>query len=84
MLSVRINGSLVGFFSCSRGVRQGDPLSSLHFCLAEEVLSRGISKLVNDKRILHMVSPQGYPTPSHIFYANDIFFCRGIISLLEI
>jgi len=74
MFSIGINGSLVGFFfPCSRGVRQGDPLSLLVFCVAEEVLSRGISKLVNDKKILHMTSPQGYLTPSHILYADDIF-----------
>ena len=68
----------MGFFPCSRGVRQGDPLYPLLFYLAEEVLSRGISELVNDTKILHMASPLGYPTPSHILYANDIFvFCMG-------
>ena len=57
-------------------MRQGDPLSPLLFSLA--VLSRGISKLVNDKKILHMASPLGYITSSHILYADDIFvFCRA-------
>ena len=78
MLSIRINGSLVGFFPCTRGARQGDPLSPLLFCLAEEVLSRGFSKLVNDKKILHRASPQDFLTTSHILYADDIFvFCRA-------
>ena len=72
------------FFPCSRGVRQGDHLSHLLFCLVEEIFSRGISKLVNDKKILHMASPQGYLTPSHILYVDDIFvFCRGDIKSLK-
>ena len=52
-------------------------MSPLFFYLAEEVLNRDLSELVNDKKILHMVGSQGLLTPSHVLYANDIFvFCR--------
>ena len=68
----------MSFFPCNRGVRQGDHLFPLLFCLAEEVLSRDLSKLVNDKKTLHMASLQGFLTPSHILYADNIFvFCRA-------
>ncbi|XP_062005969.1 uncharacterized protein LOC133723163 [Rosa rugosa] len=46
-LAVLVNGQSCGFFTCSRGIRQGDPLSPILFCLAEEVLSRGLSNLVD-------------------------------------
>jgi len=84
MFSILINGSSMAFFPWNRSVRQGDLLSPLIFYLAEKVLSRGISKLVNDKKILHMACPQGYLTPSPILYADDIFvFCMGDIKSLR-
>jgi len=44
----------------------------------EETNKEGIFKLVNDKKILHMASLQGYLTPSHILYVDDIFVsCRA-------
>ncbi|GAU48100.1 hypothetical protein TSUD_133200 [Trifolium subterraneum] len=77
-LSVSINGKQRGFFSCNRGVRQGDPLSPLLFCIAEDVLSRGLTKLVSDQKIKLIKGTRNFMVPSHILYADDIMvFCKG-------
>jgi len=75
---VLVNGKAVGFFSCSRGVRQGDPLSPLLVCIAEEVLSRALSMATAVGRITPMTYCRGVAFPTHILYANDVMiFCTG-------
>jgi len=75
---VLVNGKAVGFFSCSRGVRQGDPLSPLLFCIAEEVLSRALSMATAAGRITPMTYCRGVSFPTHILYADDVMiFCTG-------
>ncbi|XP_026443907.1 uncharacterized protein LOC113344070 [Papaver somniferum] len=76
-ISILINGSPEGFFSISRGLRQGDPLSPLIFVLIEDVLSRNLSKLFARRSMHWMVSKKGV-APTHLLFADDILvFCRG-------
>ncbi|MCI03301.1 RNA-directed DNA polymerase (Reverse transcriptase), partial [Trifolium medium] len=83
-LSISVNGAQEGYFNCNRGVRQGDPLSPLLFCLAEDVLSRGISKLVHDGKLDLIRGTRLVNVPSHTLYADDIMvFCRGTNSNLH-
>lgn len=84
-LSIGMNGNQIVFFNCSNDVRQGDPLSPLLFYFAEEVLSRGIYKLVEDNQISLMKGPRNILVPSHTLYANDIFiFCKGDLKSINV
>jgi len=80
-LSILVNGKAIGFFSCSRGVRQGDPLSPLLFCLAEEILNRAISASSARGRLIPISYCRGTYLPTHVLYADDIMiFCTGLKS----
>jgi hypothetical protein len=83
-ISININGTQHGYFKCSRGVRQGDPLSPLLFCIAEDVLSRNLSKLVEQGKLEQMTGTRIYKVPSHDLYVDDIMvFCKGKRSCVE-
>lgn len=88
-LSIKVNDSPHGFFGCGRNVRQVDPLSPMLFCIAEDVLSRGIIRLVSRGSLHTISSPRGHRAAFHMFYADDmIIFCkvaiRGLKSLLKL
>ncbi|XP_024156000.1 uncharacterized protein LOC112163980 [Rosa chinensis] len=77
-LSVLINGQSGGFFTCSRGVRQGDQLSPLLFGLAEEVLSRGITRLAVEGKLTTIAAPRSVKPPTHVLFADDVMvFLQG-------
>ncbi|XP_026452043.1 uncharacterized protein LOC113352440 [Papaver somniferum] len=76
-ISVLVNGGPVGFFDVSRGLRQGDPLSPILFVIFEDVLSRKLSKMVEENEIMPMVNYRGVH-PIHILFADDVFlFVNG-------
>ncbi|XP_026459281.1 uncharacterized protein LOC113359937 [Papaver somniferum] len=82
-ISVSINGGPHGFFSVGRGLRQGDPLSPTLFVLMEDVLSRCILKMVQEKLISPMVIRKGIH-PTHLFFVDDVFlFCNGAKKSVE-
>jgi hypothetical protein len=73
--SVLVNGSPSDFFSSSRGLRQGDPLSPLLFLLVMEVLSRMLRKMAEDG-FLTGFSVGRDVSISHLLFADDsILFC---------
>lgn len=77
-LSVSVNGQSCGYFTCSRSVHQGDPLSPLLFCLAEDVLSRGLSLLVDQGEVKRIATLRSISPPSLVLFADDvIIFLQG-------
>ncbi|XP_035838173.1 uncharacterized protein LOC118485810 [Helianthus annuus] len=72
--SVLVNGSPTQEFTCSRGLRQGDPLSPFLFVLAMEALT-GIMKKACDTGVFKGLglSANGVSI-SHFLYADDVVF----------
>lgn len=88
--SIAVNGELVGYFQGKKGLRQGDPISSLLFVLAMDVLAKKLDRGVLDQSFgphpMCMV-----PLVTHLSFADDvlIFFdgeeqsIQGILRILE-
>ena len=77
-LSILINGTPHGYFPCSRGVRQGDPLSPLLFVLAEDYLSRYFIQQIERGAIIPMTSTRKERAPFHYLFADDVLlFARA-------
>ncbi|XP_056688698.1 uncharacterized protein [Spinacia oleracea] len=71
-ISILWNGEICNAFKPSRGIRQGDPLSSYIFVLCLDRLSTIIEQKVNS----HSWSPIAITRNikiSHVFYADDVF-----------
>ena len=79
--SVLINGSLVGFFPSSKGLRQGDPLSPYLFVIGMEALSCLINRAVEGNYLYgsRIIDGRGGDLViSHLLYADDmLIFCEA-------
>ncbi|KAK4394248.1 LINE-1 retrotransposable element O protein [Sesamum angolense] len=69
--SVLVNGDKAGFFSSSRGLRQGDPISPLLFIILAEYLARGLDQLFHRNQALRYNSKGGSDV-NHLSFADDI------------
>jgi hypothetical protein len=57
----------------------------LLFCIAEEVLSRGITNLVNSGQLSVINGTRQVAAPSHVLYADDVLiFCKGTSSNIQV
>ncbi|KAK9048814.1 hypothetical protein SSX86_032219 [Deinandra increscens subsp. villosa] len=90
--SVLVNGSPTREFNCSRGVRQGDPLSPYLFVIAMEALDWMVNKACLSGIYHGICLPSNGPVLSHIFFADDVIMmgewsesnARNIVRLLRV
>ncbi|XP_059073459.1 uncharacterized protein LOC131874211 [Cryptomeria japonica] len=69
--SVLVNGNPHGFFSTSRGIRQGDPISPFLFILMAKVLGRLIAGKRDQGLWKGIEIAQGVVPTTHSQFAND-------------
>lgn len=69
--SVLVNGSPTFEFSCSKGIRQGDPISPFLFIIVMEALSSIIRKACRMGAFEGVRLPNNGPVLSHLLYADD-------------
>ncbi|XP_077228456.1 uncharacterized protein LOC143861414 [Tasmannia lanceolata] len=69
--SILINGSPKGFFSSANGLRQGDPLSPLLFCIVMEMFSC-IFNEASHSNLIRTPFARGDLHISHLLFADDV------------
>ncbi|XP_074271245.1 uncharacterized protein LOC141595173 [Silene latifolia] len=82
-ISIKLNGSVHGFFQGKSGVRQGDPLSPYIFVLSMEILSRYLRCLNSHPQVsLHPKCSKMKLT--HLIFADDLMvFIRGDVPSVQ-
>ncbi|KAL0457929.1 UNVERIFIED_CONTAM: hypothetical protein Slati_0420100 [Sesamum latifolium] len=75
--SILVNGSMLGFFHSTQGLRQGDPLSPALFVLTADYLSRGLHRLFAAHPLMYYQTPSRVRV-SHLTYADDMMIFTNI------
>ena len=70
-ISILVNGTPKGFFSISRGIRQGDPLSPSLFIIMVEAFGRAVFEAYQQKEITDISVTRNLPNITHQQYADD-------------
>jgi hypothetical protein len=70
--AIIINEGKFGMFKHSRGLRQGDPLSSYLFILCQEVLLRMLDREFSEGRLSGVETSLSDLTLIHVMYVDDI------------
>lgn len=79
-------------FIPSRGLRQGDLLSSYLFLLVADVLSKLLQQGSSDREFLWMKIRRASPILSYLLFADDVFLflkvdvlqCKNLLQILKV
>ncbi|GER32750.1 RNA-directed DNA polymerase (reversetranscriptase)-related family protein [Striga asiatica] len=76
--SFNLNGTVCGYVTASRGIRQGDPLSPYLFIIVSELFSAYLQHKITINQFSGIRISQNGPMLSHLLFSDDaLVFCKA-------